>query len=102
MKDKNLNIEALKNTFIVLGLLFFFGGGAWFLLSSSEYAQNSYRYYFFALMFMTIGYKAGNSEPYSRRTLSTKELKTSRQIRDRACFFLVIIFIIILQIKEYF
>jgi len=102
MKDKNINIKALKWSLFILGLLFTFGGGGWFLLSSSEYAQNSYRYYFFALIFMTIGYKAGNSEPYSRRTLSAKELKTSRQIRDRACLFLVIIFIIILNIKEYF
>jgi hypothetical protein len=100
MKDKNINIEALKNTLLILGLLFFLGGGGWFLFSSSEQAQDLYNYYFWGLFAITVGFKMGNSEPYTRtRIQSPKEIVTLRQIRDRTCLFLAIIFLVILNLK---
>ena len=101
MNDKSKNIEALKNVSFILGLLLFLGGGGWFLFSSSEQAQDLYNYYLFGLLAITFGFKMGNSEPYTpTRTPSPKEIVTSRQIRDRTCLFLIIIFIVLIIIKN--
>ena len=100
MNDKSINIEALKNASLVLGLLLFFGGGAWFLLDKQT--EDLYNYYFFGLLAITIGFKMGNSEPYTPAGTppSSREMVISRQIRDRTCLFLIIVFIVIIIIKN--
>lgn len=100
MNDKSKNIEALKNASMILGLLLFFGGGAWFLLDKQ--AQDLYNYYLFGLLAITIGFKMGNSEPYTPAETPPppKEFVISRQIRDRTCLFLIIVFLVIIIIKN--